>query len=29
VTATICELFSTEIWPVSKFDISFNTLVQF
>jgi hypothetical protein len=22
VTATVCELFWTEIWPVSKFDIS-------
>ena len=23
VTATVCELFWSEIWPVSKFDISF------
>ena len=25
VTATVCELFWAEIWPVSKFDISFKT----
>ena len=28
VTATVCELFWTKIWPVSKFDISFNTFAK-
>ena len=28
VIATVCELFGTEIWPVSKFDISFNTFAK-
>ena len=28
VTATVCELFLTEIWPVSKFGISFNTFAK-
>ena len=28
VTATVCEVAWTEIWPVSKFDISFNSFVK-
>ena len=28
VTATVCELFSIEIWPVSKLDISSNTFAK-
>ena len=28
VTPTVCELFWTEIWPLSKFDISFNTFAK-
>ena len=28
VTATVCELFSIGIWPVSKLDISFNTFAK-
>ena len=28
VTATVCELFTIEIWPVSKLDISCNTFAK-